>query len=217
MWISQKSPHCHFDPIFSCNNALLRRRKVHPVSADQTPAPKNGPSRKSTRLKWRLIFSVEQTPHCNSLWDFKACVGYTSGLHDGKPGSKSHGFARHMISVGDLLSTHNYNDFEPWTMNFSRLRLWDWLLPSPFASELYTTAFVSYFSDLPTSSHSPLENLATTYFLYSSQHMSNLVPFPIYDWKPSAPCTLYDTCFFLFCFSVFIPLFFPFPSKNLEL
>ena len=68
---------------------MCPRSKVHLVSADQTPAPKSGPSRKSTRLKWGLVLSVEQTPHCNSFLTFEACIGYTLCLHDGKLGQNS--------------------------------------------------------------------------------------------------------------------------------
>ena len=50
--------------ILSCKNAMYVPSMVHLVSADRSLAPKSGPSCKTTRLKWRWIFSVEQTPHC---------------------------------------------------------------------------------------------------------------------------------------------------------
>ena len=51
----------------SCKNAIYVPSMVHLVSADRSPAPKSGPFCKTTRLKWRLIFSVEQTPRGHSL------------------------------------------------------------------------------------------------------------------------------------------------------
>ena len=139
---------------------MCPRSKVHLVSADQTPAPKSGPSRKSTRLKWRLVLSVEQTPHCNSFLTFEACVGYTLRLHDGKLGQNSiylHVIRR--ISLRDYSPPTNIMILSADRCSFVvrqcllyRVSHFLQSLPQSTSLAAFTTVFISCFSCCPTNS-----------------------------------------------------------------